>query len=56
MVAYHLIKDGNKIEFWTNSNELAEDVGKYIQNCIDAISWRNRIERVNIIENKEEGE
>ena len=56
MVAYHLTKDGNKIEFWTNSNELAEDVEKYIKNCIDAICWRNRIEKVKIIESKEEGE
>lgn len=56
MVQYQFFKDGNKIEFWTSSDELAEDVEKYIKNCIDAIGWRNRIEKVKIIESKEEGE
>lgn len=56
MVQYQFFKDNNKIEFWTNNDELAEDVEKYIRNCIDAISWRNRIEKVKIIESKEKGE
>ena len=46
MISYYLTQSSEKIEFWTDSEELLQDVGKYIQNCIDATQWRNRMERL----------
>lgn len=43
---YSFETKGNEVKFWTNNNELYKDVTRYIQNCIDAISWRNRVEQV----------
>lgn len=40
----------NEVKFWTNNDELYKDVTRYILNCVDAISWRNRVEQVKRID------
>ena len=50
MISYSIVQDKDKIEFWTDNPELFEEVSRYIQTCVDAISWRNRIERLNKIQ------
>lgn len=47
-------KHEDSIYFWTNNEELLEDIDKYICNCLDATSWRNRVEKVRTIEVDEE--
>ncbi len=51
--SYEKRKD-KSIYFWTNNEELLKDIDKYICNCLDAISWRNRVEKVTTIEVDEE--
>lgn len=46
MISYSVVQGKDKIEFWTDNPELLEEVSRYIQTCVDAISWRNRIERL----------
>lgn len=53
MFSYEKRKD-NSIYFWTNNEELLKDIDKYIWNCLDATSWRNRVEKVTTIEVDEE--
>lgn len=40
------IEEGDKFEFWCNNKEIRDDVRKYIENCIDAVKWRERVERI----------
>ena len=35
-----------RIDFSTNNDELFRMVSNYMQVCVDAMSWRNRIERI----------
>lgn len=44
-------KDGT-IKFWTDNEELRAEVSWIISLIADGLSWRNRIERVNITEVK----
>lgn len=47
MITYSFeIGKHGEIIFQTNSEELKEDISKYIANCVDAISWRKRVESV----------
>lgn len=48
--SHRLQTGGGKVEFSTDSDELYENVTRYIQTCADACSWRNRVERVNRFE------
>ncbi len=48
MFSYERYKDS--IYFQTNNEELLEAIDKYICNCLDATSWRNRVEKVMTIE------
>lgn len=43
---YSIETKGNEIKFWTNSDELYKDVARYIQNCVDAITYRDRVEQI----------
>lgn len=54
-VFYSLIKEDNKkkLEFQTDSKELYEDVAKYVDNCLDAIRYRNRVEQVKVVDDGE---
>jgi len=56
MTHYSLIthNESQKIEFTTDNEELYLEVQHYIENCVDAIQYRNMIERRNI-ENKQRG-
>ena len=40
------VKEGDKFEFWCSNKEIRADVRKYIENCIDAVKWRERVERM----------
>lgn len=42
-----------EIVFRTNSRELHSLVLNYIDTCVDAVSWRNRVEPRKIIEEEE---
>ena len=55
MIQYDLKYDYPKhtVSFWTNDDTLYDDVMKYIQNCIDATSWRNRVQEVRRIYDEE---
>lgn len=52
---HSLYNNGGKIEFWTDSDELYENVARYINTCVDASSWRNRVEKVTV-EREQENE
>ena len=42
------------LSFWTDNETMYADVTKYIQNCIDACSWRNRVQEVKRIDESED--
>ena len=50
---YSIEAKGNEVKFWTNNDELYNDVTRYIKNCVDAISWRNRVEQVKRFKDEE---
>ena len=42
------------LSFWTDNETMYADVTKYIQNCVDACSWRNRVQEVKRIKESED--
>jgi hypothetical protein len=48
--------NNGEIIFQTNSDELKADILSYINNCIDAIKWRRRVESVSYIYTEERGD
>lgn len=57
MVTYSLETGNNgEIIFETNSDELKADILRYINNCIDAIAWRRRVESVKYVYKEERGD
>ena len=57
MITYSFeIGKHGEIIFDTNSEELKKDIERYIQNCLDAISWRRRVESVAYVYPEERGD
>ena len=50
---YSFEAKGKEVKFWTNNDELYIDVTRYIQNCIDAICWRDRVVQVKRFKDEE---
>ena len=46
MTSYSLTEKNGTIEFWTDNEELKQEVYWFISLIADGISWRNRLERV----------
>ena len=46
MINYSIEASKDEIKFWTDNKEFYEKVLDYIKTYADAISWRNRVEKV----------
>ena len=56
MTSYNLTEDENNVvKFWTDNEELRQEVCWFISLIADGISWRNRLERVMTVNADEEG-